>query len=527
MASINPDSESLSILEQNILRYEWVRGCALDARQRGDTLKAIGWAYLAGFCGWHGHAGRYVDPTLERMLHEIGQDIPPGSGVPHLGGHPSTPFSRTRWLHVISTALPVGGHTRLVQQWIRKDVDTGACHSVILADQRWLPVPVWLREAVAQGGGNLVELHPKMKMFERVVAIRQAMAETADIVVLHTHPNDPLSVLAGAVEGLPPMILMNHAEHVFWFGASLADVVADLRPWGQQTTLGRRRARQSVLLPIPLEPPLSGTKEEARCRLGFSPDTTILLSIGSDYKYIPFGEQDFPAAVQEILRRNPSTVMVVVGPDGTGPAWSGVRESAGERLLLMGQREDIGDFYRAADIYLECYPVGSHTASLDAVLFGSPVLRAPVPPIEMLGLEDYEGMTPRASDQDTYCDQAGRLIKDSEFRRESALAQKRAVIALHGGEGWLSHRDRLLSALPPRHDSSFNLPEFTLAPDRHDRIWAELQARQEEALVLKRAYLDNSAFKSLLAFNKLKRLWAVTAGRSNYHPEMLSALKRW
>ena len=518
-------TSSPDILAQNIARYEWVRGRALGARRRGDLPKAVGWAYLAGYCGWHGHAGRYADPLLERMLHDIGRETPSGPG-PLREGMTAPSFSRTRWLHVVSTALPIGGHTRLVQQWLRKDAGTDAIHSVILTDQRQLAVPPWLRETVAAGGGNLIELHPMMKIADRVAAIRRAIAEAADIIVLHTHPNDPLAVMACAVDGLPPVILMNHAEHLFWFGASTADVVADIRPWGQQTSLQRRRARRSEILPIPLDLPPEGSKEEARRRLGLPADAVVLLSVGSDFKFVPFGSQNFPAAAREILRRYSTAVIVVVGPDGSGPAWSGSQTGAGERLLLMGPREDISDYYRAADIYLECFPVGSHTASLDAILYGAPLLRAPVPPIEMLGLEKYDGMTPWAADQDEYCAQAGLLITDRSFRHESARLQKQAVMAIHGTEGWRAHRDHLRAVLPQRHDAGFALAEVPDVPDRHDHIWAELQARQEEGLILQRAYCDNVFYQSLLRFSRLERFWAKSAGRWSFHPELLAALPR-
>ena len=70
-------------------------------------------------------SGLYASPRLERLLHSIGMSIVDEQPVQAPYGYED---QRTRVLHVLSYARPIGGDSRFAWRWIRND--TKRRHSV-------------------------------------------------------------------------------------------------------------------------------------------------------------------------------------------------------------------------------------------------------------------------------------------------------------------------------------------------------------------------------------------------------------
>jgi hypothetical protein len=153
-------------------------------------------------------------------------------------------------------------------------------------------------------------------------------------------------------------------------------------------------------------------------------------------------------------------------------------ELAGGRIRLLGIQTEIERYYSAADICLESFPLGSLTSTFDAMLRGVPVLRAPrgVPPIFSMSYYDGLGDTP-GSDQE-YLLRASALIADPTLRKETGEAQKRAVIDIHTGTGWLDAWRRLVAHIPVSHahQPDVSVFEWDTLSDL-DYVWSELQER--------------------------------------------------
>src|SRR5262249_13626191 len=143
---------------------------------------------------------------------------------------PSCPFlnlppkdARRKVLHVATWVQSVGGHTKLIANWIAHDPDS--CHSLLItrgsSSQREEPIPPWLREAVSDNGGCLVELPPG-GLLSKALSLRAVVQQDVDMVVMHHHPDDVVPVVAFATGRCPPVAILNQAHHVFWLGSSVA-----------------------------------------------------------------------------------------------------------------------------------------------------------------------------------------------------------------------------------------------------------------------------------------------------------------
>ena len=281
-------------------------------QQRRYEAAAV-YAQIAAHHAWFNHNGLFTSPRLEQILLELGRNIVRPLNLPR----DSNPRSQlpARVMHVLTQAYQVGGHTRLVSRWIEQDGERE--HSLVLTRQGYQPVPQFLRDAVSRSGGRIFLLDEKGgRLLSRASKLRQ-LAQSAEQIVLHVHPYDVVPVMAFA-ERQRSLIFTNHADHVFWIGTSVADVVAHIRE-GSLDLSHRRRGidpARCFVLPIPLPsvpqtPYSAGSKQ----RLGISPENIVLLSVGNPYKFRAKTRPSFVEAHLPVLEEFKNTVLLAVGPD--------------------------------------------------------------------------------------------------------------------------------------------------------------------------------------------------------------------
>ena len=93
-----------------------------------------------------------------------------------------------RCLHVLSEALPAGGHTAMASRWMKNDCG-GRVHSVALLSQE-VPLPASLQQAIENSGGRIRIADPAASLVNRAVWLRRLAAKDANYVILHVDPVD-------------------------------------------------------------------------------------------------------------------------------------------------------------------------------------------------------------------------------------------------------------------------------------------------------------------------------------------------
>ena len=430
---------------------DWYRGDALtgdEALSRNDAAYADLLALLgrlqrhpgaiasltrfaAEFCEFN-HTGRFADGALENPLLDLSDQLPRVAG-PKLSASPA--FARRRVLHIATQVAEVGGHTRTIRQWI--EADRESCHSLLLTAQGRSAVPGWLQTAIATAGGDCLILPFPTCPFVRAALARRAAREWSDLVVLHHYGHDVVPIMALAVGG-PPVALLNHADHMFWLGGTIADVVVHQRDIGR-TLNHRRHIRCDVVLPVPLtEPKSAEPRASVRGRLGIPSDQVMLLSVGRACKYAPTRTHNFFRTAVRILDVHPEAHLYLLGVAREDVA--GFDVPAHDRFHFLGPRDTAAEFQRAADVYLEGFPFGSQTALLESALAGTPVVPAFAPPLRLLATSDeaLNGLAETPLSDDEYVDRVGELVRSVRIRENMGVALREAVRSSHVGEGWRS-----------------------------------------------------------------------------------------
>jgi hypothetical protein len=395
---------------------------------------------------------------------------------------------RESWLHVLNEALPYGGHTAMAIRWMKND-QTKRTHSVALLAQE-SPVPDELLHAVWESGGNVYCSDPKKSFLHRAEWLKKLAFESATYVVLHVDVADVMTGVAFSSDGGPPVLLVNHAAHTFWIGASTADLIVNCR--GSQLeeswTKIHRGIPRYATIPIPmLEPtgsnlgrtPGAGKKEQAKESIGIPKDSVLILTVGDSYKYTPIDPLDFVGVCEDILREVPEAFIAAIGPEEDN-RWRIARARWGSRLRAFGRqsRSQLAVFHAATDLYIEGFPFGSTTALLEAGIRGIPVVLAPAqcpPPYSSDGVALDEVLEPPSTIEE-YKTRVILLCRSPVERQRWGTRIRRAVTRHHTGSGWRQYVENAISKLPEKH-SIYPTTTPCRTPENLHEYWTRFRSK--------------------------------------------------
>ena len=462
VANTAPLSSGTAHLDQELDYLAGIAEWHLDAAEtwlgRRDLEQALRFAQTAA-CLLARQNRDLTSPRIENMLLRVAAMLPcPAAPEPtaRLGARQGKTC-----LHVINSALPSGGHTAMATRWILINAE-GRVHSVAILGQT-APVPEELAEAVRASGGELVCADPKKSFVSRACWLRNLVRRQADSVVLHVDASDVLSPVAFGAAGGPPVMMVNHAAHLFWLGAATTDLVLNCRGSALERhwTEVYRGIPRSATVPIPLVDPCSapagageGQGVETRRRLGVPPGRLLILTSGDAYKFAPMGGLDFLQVCEDILHQLPDAHLAVLGlPEDR--RWKQARIRTGSRLKAHGRvtRDEVRACLQAADLYIEGFPFGSTTALLEAGLSGLPVVLSPAecpPPFGSDGVA-IDHVLERASSVSDYQKKVVALGQDAALRERLGSVVRRSVARHHTGQGWKDYVEEAYRTLPDEH----------------------------------------------------------------------------
>lgn len=404
-------------------RYEGIAEAFEAAGELDDAIAAVQYGVTMAVAR---HPGVYTSVRMERLLARIGTTLPP------FGPRPAEPTRRV--LHVVTETYPTGGHTRMVWRWI--DRDRANAHSLVSTTHE-AEVPDGLAAAVRASGGHVYSMPGRFSHLERAQALRE-VAQDVDLIVVHSHAMDPLPVVAYAeAANRPPIVVFNHADHIFWLGASIADVLHCIRPVSLDFAVSRGiAAERCVLTTAPVsggdgngEPSADTPAERAAIldRLGWPQDATVLFTAGSAWKYLRPKGQTLLDLVEPVLREHPDVYLIAAGFD-THSAWATAAEATGGRVAVVGAVPELAPYFDAADVYLESRPIGGTGASCEAAAHGLPVLSHAVSTLEAgLYCTDDRYGTRTVIGASEYRRALRRLIAEPELRAEWGTAARAAI----------------------------------------------------------------------------------------------------
>lgn len=445
----DPDYDPINIF----FEYENYLVRAQGFLAAGRLEEAGVYAAMAAHLALHPHPGFFASPRLERLLNEIARR----TSEPTVYRRIIDPTRKIRSvLHVATELTAVGGLTNLLGHWIH--ADSKRMHSVALTQHRG-PLRGPVGPAVEASGGRVVRLNKTVGGQLAWARQLRQLARQHDAVVLHVYSQDVIPMLAFAEPvKLPPVLLLNHGDHLFWLGVCNSDVVINLRDAAQELSIARRgvEERRNVMVPTIVEPAVrTRSREQAKRELGLPEDCVLLFSAARGMKYRSVNGRSFADTHVELMQRNPNALFYVLGA-GDPPDWREACAAAGGRIKPLPESPHTKLYFEAADIYVDSFPFVSSTSMMEAAGLGAPLVSRFYGPkqarIFAINHPGIDAPTLHGASEAEYIAHLERLIAEPELRAHKGEEARQSVLHYHTPPSWLDFVEqayRKAIELPP------------------------------------------------------------------------------
>lgn len=456
-------------------------------KKEKDENQQINLCKLAANVAVYSYSGQFSSNELESFILRYTEKI--NADIANIEYKPKT------FLHVMTSCASDGGHTRVVLNWIKNSSEYE--HSVLLLNQEDKPVPDWLKNSVKEE--NFIVFN-NPDAIENAIKLRKIAAEY-EYIVLHVHMYDFTPILAfGTKDFERPVIFFNHADHIFSVGISIADIFADLSSLGQKLTLEKRGAKLSSVLPVPLD--INELKKrdkiESRKELKLPLDKKIIMSVGTSFKYHPFGKFNFIETSLKILKQNKDAIFIVIGPDKNEKKWLEAYNKSQGRLNAIGiiPKEKLNLYLNSADLYIESFPMGSATALLEVGILGVPVISLDT------GLNHFDVVVKnvQVKSVEDLIERANDVLKENNHL-ENDFAKD--IVEAHCMPGWGKYLKELIENTPRKHAVNKDFISYSVDKNNmaaHDIFTYNLTKSIYNGLI---AGFDSSIYIELNTKNKL------------------------
>jgi glycosyltransferase involved in cell wall biosynthesis len=367
---------------------------------------------------WGNATGYYANWEIESLLNQIGNSI---SGNKKYA--PSAEGNRV--LHVATELYDIGGHSRLLLNWCKYDKTRQ--HTILVTRQPVDQLPEKILTEYDRRCDEIITLQSE-NVLDASAELRK-FAANFDLVVLHIHPDDVIPVIAFSSVNLPPICLVNHADHLFWVGPSICDCLIQIRASNINLDTVRRGVDRQCYVPL-LAPK---TENDNKCRmdyrkeLGVADHEIMLLTTGTKYKYLPFANHNFFESIIPVLNKYPGIILFVAG---IGSKDELAIRYAHKQIRFAGTVKDLYKYESACDLYLEGFPFSSFLALLQAARKGR-VVQLMYDPYDAIRLfpDGIAGFR-YPKDQEEWRTELANLLADSGARLE-LLAEQQKFLADH------------------------------------------------------------------------------------------------
>lgn len=514
-------------LASNFAEYEHYVELAEADLAAGNYPGAAMNCSVASHIAVQNHCGVFWSPRLEKVLNEIGRRALPEPPPPR----PRVTDYR-RILQVSTQVAPVGGLTKMLCLWVGADKERE--HSLVLTQHRG-PTPDFVHNTF-DNRVRYLNREPGGQI-EWAKKLREISADY-DLVILHTHCEDVVPIMAFADPSKhPPVLVLNHADHLFWYNPSVCHMSINLRDAAQDLAIARRgiAPERNILMPTISEAVTrTRTREEAKRELGIDQDTVLMVSVARQLKYKTMHGVSYADIHAPVLEKYPNVSMVVVGA-GEQADWAPVQAKVGDRLRTTPQTPNPKIYFEAADIYVDSYPFVSSTSMMEAAGYGAPGVTIFTYPHEtrIFGINHVAlvGTVMQAASFDEYRGMLETLINDPALRERMAEEARAAVSREHNTPGW----NRWLEGVYKKAAELPVLDNRTMLEGREAPSFGEPDWRHEDifggdwpTINVVKSYMPMLPFNQHIAqWRKLRAQGAFRNNKEAYSYLLPEWFKRW
>ena len=349
-----------------------------DAIDIEGKIKNLNLIEKLGNFAWRNHPGCFFDAEIENLLISYGHELEDHVDIEKISQDIDSIFSTQNdctTLHIATEIAEIGGHTRIINQVIKRSKELN--QYLVLTGKDIFYVPEWFEKST-EGFVTISSLIKYKTHFEKAFALR-LLSNHFKRILIYAHPFDIVPTIAFAEKNSIPVAVDNHAHSWFWYGKAIADLIFCHTEYHTEFTKKYRKSNHCFHLSfaqIDRLDHLPGIEEKAKAKksINIGENKTVILSAATREKFVPNNEYNFFEILECIVEKYPDVVCIVVGLPDNDPL---VKDSAKhERIIFHPVIKDLTNYYLASDICLESMPQPSLGVQLQAPLVG---LSCPMP----------------------------------------------------------------------------------------------------------------------------------------------------
>lgn len=417
------------------------------------------------FFAWLNFSGYYKNSSLELYLNLLGKHISPF--VNEKLKEKKDYFSV---LHICSQVYKTGGHSKLLYNWIKNDQKS---HHALLSIRQPIDELREVSESYLEKDNQLDLLSVNAEnLLKSSQLLREVLYNNYDLIVLHIHPDEVVTNIALSDTNIPtPVSYLNHADHVYWNGVTISDIIIQIRESNISFDSERRDITcKQVFLPIPITEQGSTSIDEHSASIN-------ILTTGTYYKYLPNEKYDFLKEAELIVTRHPHVLIHIVGINEQSEY---AQKHQHPQLIFHGtiSPEELQSLEQKTDIYLEGFPTPSFTALLQPAMKGIPFVLH-YQPLELFKLfveNDSDCIVYPKSVQDWHL-LVDRLISNKSEREAYAQKQYNIIRNNFHIDSWRTKLNELYDLV--------NLTTHKIHDLKEDKSW---EGENEKFLVTTHKY---------------------------------------
>lgn len=358
-------------------------------------------------------------------------------------------YQPNSFLHVLTKGSKTGGHTRVVERWIN-NAPKNQKHSVVFISPNNDEMTL-IEQNVKEKNGNCIYFDNNLSMKEKALKLRK-LGLHYQFIILHTHMEEVIPLIAFGTEKFTrPVLLYNHASHMFWLGKSISDIVLDIEKDDEITRI-KRNIKDTFFLGVPskkinFEKKDEKDKQEIRKKLGLPIDKKIIISSGAEQKYIEICNDSYIDVIKKIVDED--TYCFIIGIKKNNKKWKKIEKNG--HIVPLGYinfNEGYLDYLACGDLYIDSYPFCGGTASIDAISQSTPVLslKSVYPQFDYLtSTQAY------CLNENDFIQKAKKVLTDSSYKEALLKELQNSLNEYQSKEVWNKKIEDLIKTAPQTH----------------------------------------------------------------------------
>jgi hypothetical protein len=300
---------------------------------------------------------------LEKLLIKIGKTIFPDSN------YKKKDTDQQKVLHIASEFYNIGGHTRVILDWIKYDSEYQS--EIIVTDQKQdFDLSISSKVTFLAEGNNI----------EKARLLRDYITENYfDVIIIHQNMDDVIPTIALwdiKEHSSIRVYYYNHADFRFSLGNIIAHKRINFCKGDELISEKYRIPIENCVLPFVLgnqfEPDLPNPeKEQLKQKLKIE-GKTIFLTIGSAYKYRPYQKLNFLMEWNSFLQKNSNCTLLVIGCNDEDFKKYCPDSVCHKNLLLLGNINDPSVYYKISNYIVDIYPLQTGLGTVYGLIYNLP-----------------------------------------------------------------------------------------------------------------------------------------------------------